>query len=143
MRRWPARARCNVSNTRPLAGRPLFALLRPGNSDPAAAAVEALDGVIARLRQKWPWLKILLRADSTYAREELLAWCEDNLVNYVIGVAKNSRLIRKIDKQLAKAQAEAVRRGRPARRFAEFLHTTLTSWSRERRLVAMAEHLRG
>ena len=124
-------------------GRPLFALLRPGNSDPAAGAIEALDRVIARLREQWPWLKILLRADSAYAREELMAWCEDNRADYVIGVAKNSRLVGKIGGELAKAQAEAVRHGRPARRFAEFLYTTLKSWSRRRRVVAKAEHLPG
>ena len=124
-------------------GRPLFALLRPGNSDPAAGAIEALDGVIARLRQAWPWLKILLRADSAYAREGLLAWCEDNRVDYVIGVAKNSRLVGKIGGELAKAKTEAERHGRPARRFAEFLYATRKSWSRERRLVAKAEHLPG
>ena len=88
-------------------GRPLFALLRPGNSDPAAGAIEALDRIIARLRQEWPWLKILLRADSAYAREDLLAWCEDNRVDYVIGVAKNARLIGKIEAELAKAQAKS------------------------------------
>ena len=64
----------------------------------------------------WPWLKILLRADSAYAREELLAWCEDNGVDYVIGLAKNSRLIEKIGWELADAQADAPRHGRPARR---------------------------
>ena len=124
-------------------GRPLFAQLRPGNSDAAAGAIEAIDGVIARLRQEWPWLKILLRADSAYAREDLLAWCEDNRVDYVIGVAKNSRLVGKIGGELADAQAEAVRHGRPARRFAEFLYATLKSWSRRRRVVAKAEHLPG
>ena len=73
-------------------GRPLFALLRPGNSDPAAEAIKALCRVIPGLRREWPRLKILVRADSAYAREELLAWCEDNRVDYVIGVAKNARL---------------------------------------------------
>ena len=125
-------------------GRPLFALLRPGNSDPAAGAIEALGRIIGRLRQEWPWLKILVRADSAYAREDLLAWCEDNRVDYVIGVAKNARAGREDRSwELAKAQAEAVRHGRPARRFAEFLYATRTSWSRRRRLVAKAEHLPG
>ncbi len=64
-------------------------------------------------------------------------------MDYVIGVAKNSRLVGKIGAELAKARAEAVRHGRPARRFAEFLHATLKSWSRRRRLVAKAEHLPG
>ena len=123
--------------------RPLFAQLRPGNADPAGDVTAPLGRIIARLRQEWPWLKILLRADSSYAREELLAWCEDNRVSYVIGVAKNARLVGRIERELAKAQAEAQGRGRPARRFAEFLYATRTSWSRRRRLVAKAEHLPG
>ena len=92
------------------------------------------------LRREWPWLRILLRTDSAYAREELTAWCEDNRVDYVISVAKHSRLAKRIDGELARARAEAVRNGRPARRFAEFLHATLTNWSRRRRVVAKAEH---
>ena len=124
-------------------GRPLFAQLRPGNADPAGDVTAPLGRIIARLRQEWPWLKILLRADSAYAREELLAWCEDSGIDYVIGVAKNARLIDRIGRELADAQAEAVRRDRPARRFAEFLYATRTSWSRRRRLVAKAEHLPG
>ena len=118
-------------------GRPLFALLKPGNSDAAGGVTGPLGRIVARLRQEWPWLEILLRADSAHAREELLAWCED------IGVAKNSRLIEKIGWELADAQTEAAQQGRPARRFAEFLYATLTSWSRRRRVVAKAEHLPG
>ena len=102
-----------------------------------------LGRIIARLRQEWPWLKILLRADSAYAREELLAWCEDNGVQYVIGLAKNSRLAGRIGWELADAQAQAERRGHPARRYTEFRYATLTSWSRQRRMVAKAEHLPG
>ena len=121
-------------------GRPLFAQLRPGNSDPAGGVTAPLGRIIARLREEWPWLKILLRADSAYAREEILAWCENNGVDYVIGLAKNSRLI---GWELADAEAESARHGRPARRFAEVLYATLTSWSRRRRVVAKAEHLPG
>ena len=102
-------------------GRPLFALLRPGNADPAGGVREPLGRIVERLRQRWPGLEILLRADSAYAREEILAWCEDNGVDYVIGLARNSRLVEKIGWELADAQAEAERRGRPARRFSEFL----------------------
>ena len=94
-------------------GRPLFAQLRPGN------------------------------ADSAYAREELLAWCEDHGIDYAIGLARNARLTGRIGRQLAGAQADAKRRGRPARRFTEFPYATLTSWSRKRRVVAKAEHLPG
>ncbi len=124
-------------------GCPLFALLRPGNADPAGGVREPLGRIVERFRQRWPGLEILLRADSAYAREEILAWCEDNGVDYVIGLARNSRLVEKIGWELADAQAEAERRGRPARRFAEFLYATLTSWSRKRRVVGKAEHLPG
>ncbi len=122
---------------------PLCAVLRPGNADPAAGSVEALGRIVARLRRQWPGLEILLRADSAYAREELLAWCEDHGVDYVIGVARNDRLVRRIAPELARAETLAAKRGRPARCFTEFLHATRTSWSRRRRLVAKAEHLLG
>ena len=124
-------------------GRPLFALLRPGNADPAGDVTGPLGRIIARLRQEWPWLKIVLRADSAYAREELMAWCRDNDVDYVIGLARNSRLVERIGWELADAQAEAEKKGRPARRFTEFPYATLTIWSRQRRVVAKAEHLAG
>ena len=77
-------------------GRPLFALLRPGSADPAGGVTGPLGRIVARLRQEWPWLKILLRADSAYARDELMTWCKDNDVDYVIGLAKNSRLVERI-----------------------------------------------
>ena len=124
-------------------GRPLFAQLRPGNADPARGVTGPLGRIIARLRQEWPWLKILLRADSAYARGELSAWCEDNGVQCVIGLAKNSRLAGRIGWELADAQAKAQRRGHPARRYTEFRYATLTSWSRQRRVVAKAEYLPG
>ena len=124
-------------------GQPLFALLRPGNVDPAGGVTGPLGCIVERLRQRWPGLEILLRADSSYAREEILAWCEGNAVDYVIGLAKNSRLVERIGWELADAQAEAKRRGRPARRFAEFPYATLTSWSCQRRVIAKAEHLPG
>ena len=80
-------------------------MLRPGNSGPAAGALEALGRLVARLRREWPGLAILVRADSAYAREDLLAWCEDNGVDYVIGVARNSRLTGRIGPELARAAA--------------------------------------
>ena len=122
-------------------GRPLFALLRPGSADPAGGVTGPLGRIVARLRQEWPWLKILLRADSAYARDELMTWCKDNDVDYVIGLAKNSRLVERIGWELADAAAEAERKGRPARRFVDFPYATLTSWSCQRRVIAKAEHL--
>ena len=122
---------------------PLCAVLRPGNADPAAGAVQRLARIVARLRRRWPGLQILVRADSAYAREELLAWCEDHGVDYVFGVARNARLTGRIGRELASAEAAAHKRGRAVRRFTEFLHSTRTSWSRKRRVIAKAEHLPG
>ena len=122
-------------------GRPLFALLRPGNADPAGGVTGPLGRIVARLREEWPWLKVLLRTDSAYAREELMAWCTDNDLDYVIGLARNSRLAERVQWLLDDAAAEAERKGRPARRYTEFSYATRTSWSCERRVVAKAEHL--
>ncbi len=83
----------------------------------------------------------MLRADSGFARDELMAWCEANAVGYVFGLARNARLLAEIEDALAAAQAEHDAIGRPARRFADFTYATLDSWSRERRVVGKAEHL--
>ena len=122
---------------------PLCAVLRPGNSDPAAGAVDELARIVGRLRRRWPGLGILVRADSAYAREEIMAWCEDNGVDYVIGVARNARLARRIAPELLAARVESRGRGRPVRIYAEFAHSTRRSWSRSRRVIAKAEHLPG
>jgi hypothetical protein len=119
----------------------LAAKLRPANIDGAAGAVEEVERIIARIRQQWPKTRILLRADSGFAREELMAWCEQNKVDYLFGLARNTRLLEHIDEQMAEAQAEHLRTGKPARRFADFMYTTLKSWSRRRRVVGKAEHL--
>ena len=92
---------------------PLCAVLRPGNSGAASGATEALARIVARLRRRWPGLGILVRADSAYAREKLLAWCEDNGVDYVIGVARNARLARRIAPELLAARVESQGRRRP------------------------------
>ena len=87
----------------------------PGNADPAGGVTGPLGRIVARLREAWPWLKVLLRADSAYPREELMAWCKDNDVDYVIGLARNSRLAERVEWLLDDAAAEAERKGRPAR----------------------------
>jgi hypothetical protein len=86
-------------------------------------------------------VEILLRADSGFARDTLMSWCEANAVDYVFGLARNERLVGQIAEDLAAAAAESSARGGPARRFADFFWTTLDSWSRQRRVVAKAEHL--
>jgi DDE family transposase len=121
----------------------LAAKLRRSNIDASAGAVAEVARIIARIRARWPFVRILLRADSGFAREELMAWCEQNRVDYVFGLARNNRLAAKIEAELATAQATAERTGGPARRFKEFMWSTLDSWSRRRRVVAKAEWTQG
>ena len=119
----------------------LAAKLRRSNIDVSAGAVHEVERIVARVRARWPRVTVLLRADSGFARDELMAWCEANGVDYVFGLARNERLVGAIAEDLAAAEAESLSRGGPARRFADFAWRTLDSWSRTRRVVAKAEHL--
>jgi hypothetical protein len=122
-------------------GYPLWAQLRRSNLDAAAGSVQAIRQIVEQIRQRWPKVKILLRADSGFAREELMAWCESNRVDYVFGLSKNPRLIRQIEKALEQACQEFEQTGKPARRFCNFTYITRKSWSRQRRVIGKAEHL--
>ena len=95
--------------------------------------------IVTRIRARWPQVRILLRADSGFAREGLMAWCENNGVDYLFGLAKNSRLVGEIEGELAAAQEHSQKTEKPARRFKDFMWQTRQSWSRERRVVAKAE----
>jgi Transposase DDE domain group 1 len=119
----------------------LAARLRRSNIDASAGAVEEITRIVDRIRARWPRVKIVLRADSGFARDELMTWCEANHVDYVFGLARNPRLLAEIESGLAAAAAEHAATGAPARRFQEFTYATLDSWSRQRRVVAKAEHL--
>jgi Transposase DDE domain group 1 len=119
----------------------LAAKLRRSNIDASAGAVEEVARIVDQIRARWPRVKIMLRADSGFAREELMAWCEANAVDYVFGLARNERLVGAIAEDLAAAAAESLAKSGPARRFADFFWRTLDSWSRARRVVAKAEHL--
>jgi hypothetical protein len=119
----------------------LAARLRRSNIDASAGAVAEVARIVGQIRARWPRVDILLRADSGFAREELMAWCEANRVDYVFGLARNARLVGAITEDLAAAEAEHLAQGGPVRRFADFPWRTLASWSRKRRVVAKAEHL--
>jgi hypothetical protein len=119
----------------------LAALLRPSNIDASAGAVEEVARIVERIRRTWPRVTILLRADSGFARDELMAWCEANRVDYVFGLARNPRLVADLEADLAAAATEHAATGKAARRFKEFSYATLNSWSRERRVIGKAEHL--
>lgn len=120
---------------------PLLALLRPSNIDVALGAVKHLARIVTRIRLIWPDVQIVIRGDSGFCREELLAWCEANRVEYVIGLPKNSRLLRILGKDLHEAQRLFEQTGQASRVFQDFLFQTRTSWSRERRVIGKAEHL--
>ena len=119
----------------------LAAKRRRSNIDAAAGAKDEVARIVGQIRARWPRVKILLRAESGFAREELMVWCEANGVDYVFGLARNERLVDAIADDLAVAAADSLTRGAPARRFTDFFWRTLDSWSRERRVVAKAEHL--
>jgi len=121
---------------------PLSVQLRPSNIDGAAGAKELCERIVRKLRRSWPRTHIILRADSGFCRDDLLSWCEDTEgVDYVIGVAKNSRLKTALGKEMTRAHREHLRTGQPSRYFADLRYRTLKTWSRARRVVGKAEHL--
>ena len=119
----------------------LCARLRPSDRDASAGAVEEVQRIVEQVRARWPQVHIILRADSGFARETIMAWCEASGVDYVFGLPKNARLNRILGKELHQAQIECERTGQPVRTFKDFTYKTRKSWSRERRVVGKAEHL--
>jgi hypothetical protein len=117
----------------------LAAKLRRSNIDAAAGSVEEIGRIVERIRTRWPRTRITLRADSGFARDNLMTWCESNRVDYVLGLARNDRLVEHIAIELAWAEQDSLASGQPARRFADFRWTTLKSWTRRRRVIAKAE----
>jgi hypothetical protein len=120
----------------------LAAKLRPSNIDASAGSLEEIIRIVAQIRARWPQVRIILRADSGFAREALMAWCEANGVDYLFGLARNVRLEAEIEAELETAAADSRTSGQAARRFKDFIWTTRGSWSRARRVVAKAEHTR-
>src|ERR1700756_4259709 len=119
----------------------LGARLRPSNIDASAGSVPELQRIVKQIRAVWPQVRIVVRGDSGFCREELMAWCEAEGVDYLLGLAKNERLKAEIVKEMEEAKAQYQETGRAARRFKEFIYQTRESWSRARRVVAKAEHL--
>ncbi|MGH8545335.1 MAG: IS1380 family transposase, partial [Gammaproteobacteria bacterium] len=117
----------------------LCAKLRPANIDGAAGAVDELQRIIGQIRKRWPKTRIILRADSGFARDALMSWCEEHCIDYVFGLAKNARLKRVITAELAEAQALCAASGHSRRLFKEIIYCTRKSWGCRRRVVAKAE----
>jgi len=119
----------------------LVARLREANIDASKGIIEELERVVTQIRAAWPEVEILVRADSGFCREELMAWCEANGVEYVLGLARNARLEAAIALAMERARIQYEITGKAARHFRELRYRTRESWSRARRVVAKAEYL--
>ncbi len=119
----------------------LCARLRRSNVDGADGSVDELRRIVGQIRESWPGVRIIVRADSGFCRDDLLTWCAEKSVDYVIGLAKNARLRKEIAEEMTQAEAMFGSTGRPARVFKDFRYRTWKSWSQERRVVGKAELL--
>ncbi|MFB3113023.1 MAG: IS1380 family transposase [Gemmatimonadales bacterium] len=119
----------------------LCARMRPSSIDASAGSVKELDRIVGRIREWWPHVEIAIRGDAGVCREAIMAWCEANNIDFVLGLAKNERLIQEIESELAQAKCQFDATQQPARVFKDFRYRTQTSWSRSRRVIGKAEHL--
>lgn len=118
----------------------LGAALNTADKQPASHAVEELERIVAQILARWPAVRIIVRGDSGFCRDDLMCWCEDNGLFFVLGLQKNSRLIAEIADEMKEARAIAERTGESARVFKDFRYETKKSWSCERRVVGKAEY---
>jgi len=125
----------------------LCARLREANHDASFGSLAEIRRIVAQIRMAWPEVKIILRGDSGFCRNELMSWCENNGVDFVFGLARNQRLRRIIGAQMNEATQQWHQTGQPARVFSEFQYKTKKTkkggWDRERRVAAKAEHIEG
>ncbi len=121
----------------------LAAKLRSSSVDGAHGACAEVARIVAQIRERWPNVSIVIRADSGFCRDELMTWCEENGVKYVLGLAGNSRLHKRIARQSRQAKLKSKRTGKPARVFADFEYRTRDSWSAKRRVIGKAEWTQG
>ena len=119
----------------------LCARLRQANEDPASGVREELERIVKKLREAWPQVRIIVRGDSGFCRDEIMSYCEGESLDYVFGLAKNSRLIKAIENEMGQAQEIHQSTQESARVFKDFRYRTRKSWSCERRVVGKAEYL--
>jgi len=119
----------------------LCARLRTADQDGAAGTVEEITRIVAQIRLAWPEVRIILRGDSGFCRDDIMTWCETHRIDYVLGLAKNNRLKKEIKIEMAQAKQHHEATGEAARVFKDFRYRTLKSWSCERRVVGKAEYL--
>jgi len=121
----------------------LWAQLRTSDIDGSLGSVDALERIVGQLRAQWPDVMIIARGDSGFCREDIMAWCEAHEVDYILGMSKNSRLNRIVEKEMKKAGRRYSETGRASRVYKDFSYRTRKSWSRGRRVVGKAEYLPG
>jgi hypothetical protein len=119
----------------------LCAKLKTANLDPGNEALPDVKRVVEQIRRRWPKVRIVLRGDSGFCREELMSWSELNNVFYLFGLARNTRLRKRISKELHKARKRYVQTQEAQRIYKDFSYRTLHSWSRRRRVIGKAEYL--
>lgn len=119
----------------------LYAKLKTANLDSGNEALPDVQRLVQRIRKHWPQVRIVLRGDSGFCRDELMSWCEYEGVFYLFGLAKNSRLLKRIAKELKKARKRYHEQPQPQRIYKDFSYRTLDSWARRRRVIGKAEHL--
>jgi hypothetical protein len=119
----------------------LCAKLRSSNLPTADGVKEELARVVERIRQAWPGVRIIVRGDSGFGREDIMSWAESEGIGYVFGLARNSRLEKRIETEMARAQRRYRQSGQAARFYKDFLYRTRDSWTRARRVVGKAEFL--
>ena len=118
----------------------LVAYLRSAKFDAALHTTAVLKLLSRRLRQAWPKVRIVFRGDAGFCRDRLMSWCERNGVEYIIGLAKNSRLLALAADWRQGAEHNFIASGAPQRLFGELRYQAARSWRRERRVIAKAEH---
>jgi hypothetical protein len=121
----------------------LVAKLRTSSVDAADGSVEEVARIVAQIRERWPATSIVIRADSGFCRDDLMSWCEENNVNYVLGLAGNRRLLARIAPEMRTAKRKSRQTDQPAREYADFEYRTRKSWSAERRVIGKAEWTQG
>jgi hypothetical protein len=125
----------------------LCARLREANHDAAFGSLQEIRRIVTQIRAAWPEVKIILRGDSGFCRNELMSWCENHRVDFVLGLARNQRLRKIIGAPMHQATQQWNQTGQPARVFTEFQYKTRKTnkggWDRERRVAGKAEHIDG
>ena len=117
----------------------LGARLRRSNIDGAAGTLDELQRIVGQIRDAWPETRIVIRGDSGFARDELMAWCEQQKLDYVLGLARNTRLEAELGPYLEHAEAVHEESGKKETYFTSFMWRTKSSWARRRRVIGKAE----